>query len=135
MDKSKKALIITDGAPTTVRLAGIIAGNINGNPLFGYSAVIMNAENFNGNDLLPVQAFFLGCELPKPASFYYLEDLLMHINLSGRRCGIFSGDYKALKYLSGLIRSCEAATGDPLQVKNEGLSGDEIEIWLKNILK
>jgi len=135
VDKSKRALIITDGAATTLHPAGIIAGSINGNPLFGYSAVIMNAENFNGNDLLPVQAFFLGCELPKPATFYYIEDLLMHINLSGRRCGIFSGDYKALKYLSGLIRSCEAAAGDPLPVKNEGLNGDGIKIWIESILK
>ena len=136
MEESKKALIITDGTATTEYLAGIIAGIINGQPPSGYSAAVIQAENFYGSDILPVHAFFLGCEEPKPASFCYTEDLLKHINLSGRRCGVFSADNKALKYLSGIISSCEAKAGKPLLAKKGRVEDHgKTQKWIQSILK
>ena len=77
--------------------------------LDGNSIVIKKASEFSATDLLPAEILFLGCEEPSPASFSYLEELLQHINLIGRPCGIFSPDSKkAIKYLSGIVASSEA---------------------------
>jgi len=101
----KKVLIITDGSGETAKMAAGIASALKGN-----TVSIKNASDFKGNDILPADAFFLGCEKPRPESYSYLADLLKHINLAGRPCGIFSpGSEKAVKYLSGLVRDCEAA--------------------------
>jgi len=78
--------------------------------LKGSKVLIKTASEFKGNDILPAEAFFLGCEKPNPDSFAYLADLLKHINLAGRPCGIFSpGSEKAAKYLAALIHDSEAA--------------------------
>jgi hypothetical protein len=71
---------------------------------------IKTASEFEGNDILPAEAFCLGCEEPEPASFAYLADVLEHINLAGRSCGIFTAtSKKAVKYLADLVKDCEAA--------------------------
>jgi len=115
----KRVLIITDGSEETAKMAAGIASALKGN-----TVSIKSASEFKGNDILPVDAFFLGCEKPGPESFTYLADLLKHINLSGRPCGIFSpGSEKIVKYLSNLVRDCEAALyPEPLtgSVKNTG---------------
>ncbi|MDR1971776.1 MAG: hypothetical protein LBQ46_07625 [Treponema sp.] len=72
---------------------------------------------FAGNDILGADVFFLGCEKPRSPSFAYVERLLAHINLAGRSCGFFStGSLTVLKYLNGLLKSCEAIRGDSFQV-------------------
>ena len=120
--KTKKTvLIVTDGSAEMAVLAGKIAAALEGNKVS-----VKAASDFMGNDILPADAFFLGCEKPKPASFAYLADVLKHINLAGRSCGVFpSGSGKAIKYLAGLVKDCEAAlspehllAGGDLNVRN-----------------
>jgi len=101
----KNVLIITDGSDETVKMAAGIAAALKGNKV-----LVKAASDFMGNDLLPAEAFFLGCIKSRPDSFTYLADLLKHINLVGRPCGVFSpGSEKAAKYLAGLVRDSEAA--------------------------
>ena len=105
MKTKKTVLIVTDGSGETAKMAAGIAAALKGNRV-----TVKTAPDFAGNDLLPAEAFFLGCEKPKPGSFAYLTDLLKHINLAGRPCGVFSpGSEKAAKYLAGLVRDSEAA--------------------------
>jgi hypothetical protein len=122
----KTALVVFDGAE-----AGRIAKAVSA-ALKGYQTIIRPAESFAGTDLLPARIFFLGCESPNPASFASLDEMLRHINLSGRNCGVFSTDNKALKYLSRLVKDSGAALGEPL------LAGDgtaNIKKWVQGIIK
>jgi len=122
----KNVLIITDGAPETVKMAESIAGALKGNKVLAKTAA-----EFAGNDILPADAFFLGCENIAPDSFAYLTDLLRHINLSGRPCGVFSsGTKKTTAYLAGLVKDCEAA------LNPEFLTGSvpDIKNWVQNII-
>jgi hypothetical protein len=127
VDTKKTALIVTDGTDPARKLAEQIAA-----ALAGRQVTIRPAESFEGTDLLPASAFFIGCETPNPPSFAYLAEMLAHINLAGRPCGIFSGSAKALKYLSGLVQDSEAALGEPFLV-NEAESS-EIRKWVAGIV-
>ena len=118
-----------------MRLAETVTGTVNGDAFPGYSAALIPADDFTGTDILPVHAFFLGCGEPEPPSFYYIEELMYHINLAGRFCGVFSGNAKAVKYLSALVRPCEAAAGKPLYAKNGLITSDEMLKWIQSILK
>ena len=123
----KNVLIITDGAERTSKMAGGIAIALN-----GYKVVIKAASDFKGNDILPAETFFLGCEKPKPESFAYVEDLLKHINLAGRSCGVFSpGSGKTLKYLTGLVKDCEASLyPDHLSADSEA----KMNTWAQSVI-
>ena len=121
-------LIVIDGASSTVQIAETISS-----ALGGYTVVLRQAESFAGTDLLPASAFILGCENPGPASFTYLEELLGHINLAGRRCGVFSAGNKALEYLAGLVRDSEAAPGEPLLAEGGVVEPGAVQKWLKTI--
>ena len=101
--------------------------------LKGSKVTVKAASDFRGNDILPADAFFLGCEKPKPESFAYLTDLLKHINLAGRRCGVFSsGSEKAVKYLAGLVKDCDASLNPEYLVNNSGI---DIHNWAQSIIK
>jgi len=86
---------------------------------------ILRGEDWAVTDLLPAEAFFLGCEEPDPPGFTVLAETLRHINLAGRPCGVFSaGSEGAWRYLAGLVRDCEAVlcpwplqAGDPEDLK------------------
>ena len=122
----KKVLIVTDGSGETVKMAAGIASALKGDQV-----LIRNASEFKGNDILPADVFFLGCEKPGPESFTYLADLLKHINLAGRPCGIFSpGPGKAVKYLAKLVHDCEAA------LNPEALTGSvkDTGSWAKKVI-
>jgi len=126
--KTKRTvLIVTDGSEETVKMAAGIAAALKGNKV-----TVKSISEFKGNDILPAQAFFLGCKKPKPESFDYLADLLKHINLAGRPCGVFSpGSEKAASYLAGLVRDSEAALNPkPL------LAGSEAAVkkWAENVI-
>jgi len=125
--KSKKSvLILTDGAPKTEKMAAVIAETLKGNKVLAKTA-----SEFAGNDILPADAFFLGCENPIPESFAYITDLLKHINLAGRTCGVFSpGTKKTISYLAALIKDCEAA------LNPEFLTGTspDIKNWARNVI-
>jgi len=126
MKKKKNVLIVTDGAPETEKIASNIAGALKGSKV-----LTRTAAEFAGTDLLPADAFFLGCENAAPDSFAYLTDLLGHINLAGRSCGIFSpGTKKTADYLAGLVKDCEAA------LNPEFLTGSAtgIKSWAKDVI-
>jgi hypothetical protein len=125
----KKALIITDGTEEIKAAAKIISGALD-----NFKVSIREAEKFIGTDLLPADIFIIGCEKPDPASFAYLKEFLLHINLASRKCGVFSTKEKTLKYLCGLVKDCEAVLGEPLSVKDE-LKKSDVKKWLKGVLK
>ena len=102
--------------------------------LGGYQTITRCANFFSGTDLLPASAFLLGCEKPRPLAFAYLEDLLLHINLAGRPCGVFSADRKALRYLSALVNDCEARKGKPLLLKGGTVHSAALDKWIQNLL-
>ena len=101
--------------------------------LEGYHVVVRSAEAFTGTDLLPAHAFFLGCGMPKPASFNYIAQMLSHINLSGRPCGVFSQNKAALNYLSELVKDSGAAKGKPLLIKDGAADPILIVRWAREI--
>jgi hypothetical protein len=125
----KTALIITDGTEEIKAAAKVISG-----ALEDFSVKTCEAEKFSGTNLLPVNLFIIGCEKPKPASFAYLQELLSHINLASRKCGIFSTKENTLKYLRGLVKDCDADLGEPLFV-NGGIKKPAVKKWLKGIIK
>lgn len=120
-------LVITDDSKGTTEMAAGIAA-----ALHGSKVLVKSAPEFKGNDLLPADAFFLGCEKPRPDSFAYIEDLFLHINLAGRPCGVFSpGSKKAVDYLAALVRDSEAALNpEPLLASPETNLND----WSKSVL-
>jgi hypothetical protein len=127
---SKKALIITDGT----ELINSIAKPIK-TALTGFTVKICHADKFAGNDILPVDVFFLGCENPSPSSFAYIEELLSHINLVSRKCGVFSTNQKALKYLGDILKDSEADLGETLLSIDGGYQQSDINKWVKGIVK
>jgi len=126
--KAKKTvLIVTDGSAGVAELAGEIAAALEGNKVSTKAA-----SEFKGNDILPADAFFLGCEKPRPTAFAYLDDLLKHINLAGRPCGVFSsGSESAAKYLAALVKDCEAAL-NPEPLLAGGGSG--VKNWAQSVV-
>ena len=126
MKEKKTVLIITDGAEETVRMAAEISAALKGNKVS-----VKSASDFLGNDILPAEAFFLGCKKPRPDSFAYLSDVLKHINLAGRPCGVFSpGSEKTANYLASLLKDCEAVLcREPLTN-----SGAETKGWTEKVL-
>ena len=130
MSAKKRILIVTDGTEFIQSLARAIT-----NELPDYKTEICSGEVFAGTDLLPAETFFVGCEKPHPASFAYLTEMLEHINLAGRKCGVFSTNEKTLKYLQGLVKDCDAALTDPLLVSDGVLRAPVVKKWVKGILK
>ena len=127
MKLKKKVLIITDESSGTAEMATGIAAALKGNIV-----AIKGVSEFNGNDILPAEAFFLGCGKPKPDSFAYIEALFLHINLVGRPCGVFSpGCKRTAKYLAGLIRGSEAVLNpNPLLGPSKG----ELKAWSQSVI-
>ena len=104
MKERKRVVIVTDGSEETSKMAKEISAALKSNEV-----TVKTAPDFLGNDLLPADAFFLGCEKPNPGSFTYLEEFLKHVNLAGRPCGVFSPNpEKTVKYLAGLVKDSEA---------------------------
>ena len=105
MKTKKTVVVITDDSKETAEMAAGIASALKGNKVS-----VKPVSEFKGNDILPADAFFLGCEKPGPDSFAYVEDLFLHINLAGRPCGVFSpGSETAAKYLADLVGDSDAA--------------------------
>jgi len=125
--KAKKTvLIVTDGSAGVAELAGEIAAALEGSKVSTKAA-----SGFMGNDILPADAFFLGCEKPRPAAFAYFADVLKHINLAGRPCGVFSsGSESAVNYLAGLVKDCEAA----LSPKPLLAGGGGVKNWAQGVV-
>jgi len=126
--KTKKTvLIVTDGSGETAKMAAGIVEALKGNKV-----AVKSASEFKGNDILPAQAFFVGCEKPRPESFVYLADLFKHINLAGRPCGVFSpGSEKAAKYLAGMVHDSEAALNPQPFLTGAGAA---VRKWAQNVI-
>ena len=118
------ALIVTDGADSTRKVAEAIASELK-----KCKVISVLAKDFAGTDLLPVNCCFFGAESPNPPSFSYLYKMLQHINLAGRSCGIFSNSKKAAEYLSAMVQASELALyPDPY------LGEGDIKEWVKKVI-
>jgi len=129
VNSEKKVLIVTDSDASLDLTAQSIKSCLK-----DYDVKICPAADFAGTDLLPSQIFFIGCGSPKPPSFSYLEDMLSHINLVSRKCGVFSSDKKSLEYLSGILKACEAKLGEPL-LTDAKTDKSAVEKWLKGVIE
>jgi molybdopterin-guanine dinucleotide biosynthesis protein A len=126
---SKKALIITDETQSISSIAKSIK-----DALAGFNVKICHADKFEGTDILPVDIFFIGCDTPS-VSFAYLEEMLSHINLASRKCGIFSTKQKTLKYFSDILKDSEADLGETMLSTDGGYQQSDINKWIKGLLK
>jgi hypothetical protein len=126
----KTVLIVTDEADSTKKIADAISDELG-----EFQTLARSAESFAGTDLLPAYAFFLGCENPEPPSFAYIADMLKHINLAGRSCGVFSSGGKALRYLCGLVKDCEAVVAEPFLAKDGVADAAVLKKWVQTIVK
>ena len=120
-----KALIITDGSETINSIANSIK-----DALKEVKVKIVDAKNFEGNEILPVDYFILGCEKPSPSSFAYLEELLSHINLVSRKCCIFSVNENSISYLKGIAADCEAEIKEPYLIEKGNFDKSKIKNWI-----
>jgi len=127
---SKKALIITDGTESIQSIAQEISGLMT-----GFNVDICSSQNFDGKSLLPVDTFFIGCENPSPQSFSFIEEMLSHINLASRKCGIFSNNDESIKYLRDITNDCEADVKELLLLTESELNVSFIKNWLSGVLK
>ena len=130
MSANKNVLIVTDGQKSIDLIAKSIKKE-----LTGCDTGLNNADKFSGTTLLAAETFFLGCEKPNPDSFAYLGEMLSHINLASRKCGIFSTNEESLDYLRSLVKDCEAACGEPLLVTDDKVDASVIKNWVNSILK
>jgi hypothetical protein len=119
----QKALIVTDGVESTHNMAERIAAELTA---AGLHVSVLPASGFSATDILPADLCFFGCERPHPPSFAPLEELLRHINLAGRPCGIFSHESReAAGYLSQMTRDSELALNpEPL------FGASDLKQWL-----
>ncbi|GMO52912.1 MAG: hypothetical protein Ta2G_10870 [Termitinemataceae bacterium] len=124
----KKILIIIDEDDATRKVALAIVSEF-----FGDDIRIVEAGDFEGTEILDPQLLFIGCADDKPASFEYLEKVMAHINLAGRKCALFSpSSDEAISYLTDLIRDCEIRQiAKPLNSWNI----IDYKTWVKDIKK
>jgi len=130
----RKVLVVTDNGPVTVNIAKNIAAVFGNAPFDHWSATVISAGDFSPTRILPVHAFFLGCEKPESPDFTPVKELFKHINLAGRPCGVFSTQANAIKYLSGLVRDSEAALGSPLVVEDGAKDSRKLKKWVGSII-
>jgi hypothetical protein len=128
VEAKKTILIVTDGAEQAVFLAEQIAAAAK-----GVQALILTASEFAGTHVLPAAACFFGCAEPRPPSFAHLEDVLRHINLAGRPCGLFSpNSQEAIAYLADMVRDSELAVNpEPLFFSDL----EKITRWVGELIK
>jgi hypothetical protein len=125
----KKAFIITDGTKPVRSIALFIKES-----LVDYKVKICPAKRFNGNDLLPADIFFIGCKRQKPKSFSFLEEMLAHINLASKKCGVFSLNEKSLNYLRGILADSEADLIQPQIFSEEKIEKIAVNKWVNKLL-
>jgi hypothetical protein len=127
----KRVLIVTDD--TAGAVAKAVAAVFSS--LKAYKVVLVRGADFSGADLLPADLVFFGCSAPHPPGFARLETVLGHINLTGRRCGLFSaGSGEALSYLEDLLRDSEI-TVHPRTLPDGSPSKKVLRAWVREICK
>jgi adenine phosphoribosyltransferase len=127
VESRKNVLIVTDGIEATQQMAAGIAKTLK-----GAKVVSIEVPDFGGQDILPVEVYFFGCEKPKPSSFAYLSEVLRHINLVGRPCGVFSPQSEAaIAYLSDMVHDSEVALyAKPLFEKDM----EDVKSWTDQVI-
>ena len=131
MSGKEKVIIITDGTESILSIARSLADSMT-----EYKVSICPVEKFSGTDILPAQIFFIGCEKPSPQSFSYLEELFSHINFAGRKCGVFSTNKNAFKYLEKLVKDSEVTLGEPLLADADvKIKASAAKKWVKGVAK
>jgi len=130
----RKMLIILDNGADTRKVTEHIAAVLGSAPFENWSAAVSSVKDFSPTQLLSASAFLLGCEKPDTPEFTDIKELLKHINLAGRPCGVFSTKAGAVKYLSGLVRDSEAALGSPLVIENGAVDGRKVKKWVGSII-
>jgi len=130
----RKILIIADNGAVTMNIAKNIAAFFGKAPFANWSAAVVSAADFSPIRLLPVHAFLLGCEKSESPDFTQIKELFKHINLAGRACGVFSTQNSAIKYLSGLVRDCDAALGSPFLIDNGTGDSRKLKKWVGSII-
>ncbi|GMO57357.1 MAG: hypothetical protein Ta2G_17020 [Termitinemataceae bacterium] len=128
---NKQYLIVIDEEKSTRTAALAIITR-----LFGNSVKVVGASTFDGTDILGSEIIFIGCNKPSPESFSYFEEVLKHINLSTRKCALFSTSPKngvqAIRYLENLIRDSEVKLCcKSIITRNIA----RLQMWVSNILK
>ena len=119
----KNALIVTDGAESSLKTAEIIAETLK-----QWKIISLDAKDFSGTELLPADLCFFGAENPNPPSFSYLYKMLAHINLAGRICGIFSTSQETAEYLKNMVHDSELTLyPDPF------LGKDDLTTWAEKV--
>jgi hypothetical protein len=131
----RKVLIVTDNGSITISVAKSIAAVFGSAPFANWSATVISAGDFSPTRLLPVHAFFLGCEKPESPDFEPIKELFKHINLAGRPCGVFSTKANAIKYLSGIVRDSDAALGSPFVVEKSAADSRKLKKWIGGIIE
>ena len=129
MSVNKKVLIVTDETESIQLIAKSIMS-----ALTDYTVIIRCGDKFAGTDLLPTDTFFIGCGKPNPVSFTYLTEMLAHINLADRKCGIFSTNEKSIKYLRKILKDCEAGIDELLLTEGGKGHSALIKKWLKGLI-
>ena len=126
MGAKKSVLILTDGSEKVAEIAAGISKALKGNKV-----TVKEASVFEGTDLLPAEILFIGCCESSPSSFGYVDEMLRHINLAGRRCGIFASSAKAAQYLKKLLKSSEISVDQKIltDANPAGIAG-----WTAGIL-
>jgi adenine phosphoribosyltransferase len=127
VETKKNVLIVTDGTAATKKMADGIT-----NAMKGAYVVSVIAPDLAGTDILPAEIYFFGCEEPNPASFSYLSEVLAHINLAGRVCGVFSPkSEEAIGYLSAIVHDSEVTLyPKPLFAKDI----DTVKQWTDQVI-
>jgi hypothetical protein len=126
----KKALIITDGTKT-IRAAALLIKE----SLTDYKVKICPAKRFIGTDLLAADIFFIGSKKAKPKSFAALDEMLSHINLASRKCGVFSVNEKAVNYLRGILEASEADLKEHLLFSSEEeIKKSTVHKWINRLI-
>jgi hypothetical protein len=120
----KTALIVTDGAESTAKMAKAIAGELK-----NYKVIVAAAGDFEGTQLLAAGLCFFGAAQPEPTDLSYLHAMLQHINLAGRPCAIFAGSQKAADYLRAMLHDAE-----PALYSEPCVGDDDVRAWVKKVI-
>lgn len=138
MKAQKRVLIIIEESSSLKKIAQRIATR-----LAPFRVDVVEGSQFVATDLLPADAYFLGCDSPQPISFAELERVLQGINLAGRTCGLFTSSAmseratSAIEYLRSIIRDTDLRVNpDPFfgQTNSNGPMVDE-RLWIEKTLR
>jgi hypothetical protein len=121
-------LIITDGAASSREGALAIVTE-----LFGKKIYIRQGADFSAVDILGADLCFVGCASAGPEEFAYFSAVLRHINLSLRKCGVFScNSQEAAAYLADLVLESGIKVEGEAMVSSDARA---LQGWARDIIQ